>query len=462
MSSYTHSRVGFEEPTGGAGVERSEPGGRAPRDAGAAGEPLPVVPLAVWAEREPALSVDELPDELFDELLAGVGSQEDLFGSEGLLKQLTRRLVERALQAELTEHLGYEPGQAPPGGAGNSRNGTDRKTLQTGEGPVRIRTPRDRRGSFEPEIVRKGERRLAGLDEKIVALYARGMSVRDIRSQLCELYGTEVSPDLVSRVTDAVIEDARAWQQRPLESVYPVLYLDALQVRVRDGGNVRKLACYVAIGVRLDGRRETLGIWFQRSEGAKFWMSVLTDLKQRGVDDVLVCCVDGLKGFPEAIEAVYPCAWTQTCVVHLVRQSLRFVPYKDRKRVARDLKAIYTASDAESAELELEAFAERWDGRYPMIAASWRAAWDHVVPFLAFPADVRRILYTTNTIEALNRQIRKTIKTKGHFPTEEAARKLIYLAIRNAEQNWRRAYNWSAALVALKIHFGDRIPDSAI
>jgi putative transposase len=324
---------------------------------------------------------------------------------------------------------------------------------------VRIRTPRDRRGTFEPEIVRKGERRLVGLDEKIVAMYARGMSVRDIRSQLEEIYGTDVSPDLISRITDAVIEDARAWQQRPLESVYPVLYLDALQVRVRDGQNVRKLACYLAVGVRLDGRRETLGIWFQKTEGAKFWMSVLTDLKQRGLDDVLICCVDGLEGFPEAIEAVYPHAWTQTCIVHLVRQSLRFVPDKDRKKVARDLKAIYTAPDAETAELELEAFAETWDGRYPMIAESWRRAWDHVVPFLAFPADVRRILYTTNTIEALNRQIRKVIKTKGHFPTEEAARKLIYLAIRNAEQNWRRAYNWSAALVAFKIHFGDRIPD---
>jgi transposase-like protein len=288
------------------------------------------------------------------------------------------------------------------------------------------------------------------------------MSVRDIRAQLQEIYGTEVSPDLISRVTDAVIEDARAWQTRPLESVYPVLYLDALQVRVRDGANVRKLACYLAIGVRLDGRRETLGIWFQRTEGAKFWMSVLSDLKQRGVDDVLICCVDGLAGFPEAIEAVYPHAWTQTCIVHLVRQSMRFVPYKDRKQVARDLRAIYTAADAETAELELEAFAETWDGRYPMIAESWRRAWEHVVPFLAFPADVRRILYTTNTIEALNRQIRKVIKTKGHFPTEDAARKLIYLAIRNAEQNWRRAYNWSQALVAFKIHFGDRIPDTAI
>jgi putative transposase len=288
------------------------------------------------------------------------------------------------------------------------------------------------------------------------------VSVRDIRAQLEEIYGTEVSPDLISRVTDAVIEDARAWQTRPLESVYPVLYLDALQVRVRDGANVRKLACYVAIGVRLDGRRETLGIWFQRTEGAKFWMSVLTDLKQRGVDDVLVCCVDGLAGFPEAIEAVYPHAWTQTCLVHLVRQSLRFVPYKDRKKVAADLRAIYTAADAETAELELEAFADTWDARYPMISQSWRAAWDHVVPFLAFPADVRRILYTTNTIEALNRQIRKVIKTKGHFPTEDAARKLIYLAIRNAERNWRRAYNWSSALIAFKIHFGDRIPDSAI
>ena len=459
MSTRTHSRIGLDE--GRAGVELSEPGGRAQRDAGA-GDELPVAPWAVLADREPTVGIDDLPDELFDGLLSGVCTQEDLFGSEGLIKQLTRRLVERALEVELTDHLGYRPDEAPPGGAGNSRNGTPSKTVLTGEGPVRIRAPRDRNGTFEPQMIRKGERRLAGLDEKIVALYARGMSVRDIRAQLAEIYGTEVSPDLISRVTDAVIEDARAWQTRPLESVYPVLYLDALQVRVRDGSNVRKVACYLAVGVTLEGRRETLGIWFQKTEGAKFWMSVLSDLKARGADDVLVCCVDGLAGFPEAIEAVYPRAWTQTCIVHLVRNSLRFVPYKDRRKVAGDLKTIYAATDAENAELALEAFAESWDARYPMIAASWREAWDHVVPFLAFPADVRRILYTTNAIEALNRQIRKVIKTKGHFPTEEAARKLIFLAIRNAEQNWRGAYNWSAALVAFKIHFGDRIPDTAI
>jgi len=315
MPTNTHRRI--EQVEGRAGVELGEPRGRAQRDAGAAGEPPgPVVPSWLLADRERPLGVDDLPVELIDELLAGVRCQEDLFGGEGLVRQLTRRLVERALEVELSEHLGYAHGQAPPGGAGNARNGRDRKTLLTGEGPVAIRTPRDRRGTFEPEIVRKGERRLAGLDEKIVAMYARGMSVRDIRSQLAEIYATEVSPDLISRVTDAVVEDARAWQTRPLESVYAVVYLDALQVRVRDGHNVRKLACYLAIGLRLDGRRETLGIWFQKTEGAKFWMAVLGDLKQRGLDDVLVCCVDGLEGFPQAIEAVYPRAWTQTCIVH--------------------------------------------------------------------------------------------------------------------------------------------------
>jgi putative transposase len=430
-----------------------------------AARPLPGLPGGGSVD---PLGVDDLPEELIDQLLAGVRSQEDLLGDEGLVRQLTRRFLERALAIELTEHLGYESGEAPPGGAGNSRNGHGRKTLLTGEGPVRIRTPRDRRGSFEPQIVPKGERRLAGLEERIVAMYARGMTVRDIRGQLAEIYGTDVSPDLISRVTDAVLEDARAWQNRPLEAVYPIVYLDALQVKIREGGSggkggvVRNHACYLAIGVRLDGRRETLGMWFQATEGAKFWMAVLTELRQRGLQDVLIACVDGLTGFTEAIEAVYPQAWVQTCLVHLVRGSLKFVPYRDRRKVAADLKAIYTASDADEAELMLEAFAEAWDHRFPMISTSWRRAWEQITPFLAFPADVRRIIYTTNTIEALNRQIRKIIKTRGHFPTEDAARKLLYLAITNAENNWRRAYNWSNALVALKIHFGDRLPDTLI
>jgi putative transposase len=400
----------------------------------------------------------DLPDELIDELLAGARTPEEITGPDGLLQRLTKRLVERAMAAELSEHLGYEHGQAPPGGAGNARNGFTDKTIHTEHGSVRIGQPRDRKGSFEPQIVRKHQRRFEGFDDKIIALYGRGMSVRDIQQHLAELYGVEVGHDLISRVTDAVLDDVSEWQARPLEDVYPILFLDALIVKVRDGGAVRNKACYVAIGVNLEGERDVLGLWFQSSEGAKFWLAVLNELKQRGVRDVLICCVDGLKGFPEAIEAVFPHAWVQTCIVHLIRQSLRFVPDKHRRAVAKDLKPIYTAIDVDTAAEALAAFEQTWGERYPMIGKTWREAWQHVIPFLAFPDDVRRVVYTTNTIEALHRQIRKTIKTRGHFPTEEAARKLIYLSIINAKKSWRQTYHWSSALLSFKIHFGDRLP----
>ena len=407
---------------------------------------------------------ERLPDELIDQLLANAGgrSQEDIFGPGGLFADLTRRLVERAITAELTEHLGYERHLEPPGGAGNTRNGTTPKTLQTDLGPVPIDAPRDRNGTFEPLIVKKGEKRFAGFDEKIVAMYARGMTVRDIEAHLREIYGVSVGRDTISRVTAAVLEDAKNWQNRPLETVYPILYLDALMIKIRDGQTVRNFACYLAIGVNLDGERDVLGIWFQQTEGAKFWLQVLNELKQRGVEDVLVCCVDGLTGFPEAIEAVYPHTWVQTCLVHQVRSSLRFVPYRDRRAVAADLKRIYTAVDRDAAWDELERFAEKWDHRYPMISASWTEHWERIVPFLAFPADVRRVVYTTNTIEALNRQIRKYVKTRGSFPDQDAVRKLLYLAITNAQKTWRTTYNWSSALAAFRIHFGDRVPDHAI
>jgi len=404
------------------------------------------------------LDPDDLSDELIDELLAGARTPEEITGAGGLLQRLTKRLVERAMAAELTEHLGYEHGEAPPGGIGNARNGMTPKTVHTGHGSVRIEQPRDRAGSFEPQIVRKHQRRFEGFDDKIIAMYGRGMSVRDIQAHLAELYGVEVGHDLISRVTDAVLDDVREWQARPLEDVYPIVFLDALIVKVRDGGAVRNKACYVAIGVNLEGERDVLGLWFQSSEGAKFWLAVLNELKQRGVRDVLVCCVDGLKGFPEAIEAVFPHAWVQTCIVHLIRQSLRFVPDKHRRPVAADLKPIYTAVDVDAAAEALAAFEGAWGERYPMIGKTWREAWEHVIPFLAFPTDVRRVVYTTNTIEALHRQIRKTIKTRGHFPTEEAARKLIYLSIINAQKSWRQTYNWTSALLAFKIHFGDRLP----
>jgi putative transposase len=408
----------------------------------------------------PEVLSERLLDGMLGGLLAGKRSEREILGRDGLLGELTRRLVERALQEELSEHLGYPAGQAPPGGAGNSRNGGTPKTLLTDHGPVAIAVPRDRKSRFEPQLVGKHQRRLAGLDEKIVALYAGGLSTREIESYITELYGPGVSRETVSRVTASVLDDAKAWQTRPLEQIYPILYLDALVIKIRDGQAVRNFACYLAIGVNLEGERDVLGIWFQHTEGAKFWLQVLTDLKQRGVQDVMICCMDGLTGFPEAIEAVFPKAWVQTCIVHLIRNSLKFVPYKDRKAVAHDLKPIYTAVDRDHAWEQLERFAETWDAKYPMISQAWSEHWERVVPFLAFPPDVRRAVYTTNTIEALNRQIRKIIKTRGSFPDEDSARKLLYLAITRAQTKWRHTYDWSSALTAFRIHFGDRIPDT--
>jgi putative transposase len=448
----TQTRVDVEEAR--AGVERSEPGGRAQRDAGAARSPEGVRP-----DELPAAVRDLLSDELVDELLVGARSEEEIVGPGGLLSLLTKRLVERALEVELTDHLGYERGQAPPGGVGNARNGTTSKTLVTEHGPVRIDTPRDRRGGFEPKIVRKRQRRFEGFDDKILALYARGLSVRDIEAHLEEIYGVKVGRDLISRVTDAVMDDVRAWQQRPLDDVYPVIFLDALVLKVRDGGSVERKACYLALGVSLDGERDLLGMWFQETEGAKFWMQVLSELKQRGVRDVLICCVDGLKGFPEAIEAIFPQTVVQTCIVHLIRHSLKYVPRRQYDQVVKDLRPIYTAIDADAAQAALEAFDHKWGKQLPVITQAWRDAWEHVIPFLAFPDEVRRVIYTTNAIEALNRQLRKAIKTKGHFPNEEAARKLIYLAVTNAVPQWTRTRGWTKALLAFKIHFGDRLPD---
>jgi len=428
---------------------------------GAGGSPLgeTTAPPPGILERLPDEMRDKLPDELVDELLAGAKTEEELVGPGGLLSQLTKRLVERAMEVELTDHLGYESHQEPPGGAGNTRNGGTPKTLVTEHGPVRIKTPRDRDGSFEPKIVRKRQRRFEGFDEKILALYSRGLSTRDIEAYLRELYGVSVGRDLISRVTDAVLEDVKAWQQRPLDDVYPILYLDAFVVKIRDGGTVQRKACYLALGVSMDGERDVLGMWFQDNEGAKFWMQVLNDLKQRGIKDILICCVDGLKGFPEAIEAIFPETEVQTCIVHLIRHSLKYVPRRQYDQVVKDLKPIYKAVDADAALAALEAFDEKWGKQLSPIVRAWRDAWDHVIPFLAFPEEVRRVIYTTNAIEALNRQLRKAIKTKGHFPNEEAARKLIYLAVTNAVPQWTRTRGWTKALLAFKIHFGDRLPD---
>ena len=416
-------------------------------------------PEASPERSSPSDAVDRLagllPDEALEDALQGL-APEQITGPGGLLTQLAGRVIETALGAELTEHLGHPPGGAPQGA--NVRNGAGRKTLQTDLGAVQIKTPRDRDGSFDPKLVAKRQTRLAGLDDKILGLYAGGMTVRDISAHLAELYGVDVGRDTISRVTDAVLEDIAAWRTRPLEAVYPVVYFDAMFVKVREDRSVQNRACYLAVGVTCDGDREVLGIWWQETEGSKFWLAVLNDLRRRGVQDVLIACVDGLKGFPEAIEATFPQAWVQTCIVHLIRASLRYVNYRDRKTVASALRPIYSAANAESALEELERFEAEWGQRYPPTAAAWRTSWEHVVPFLALPDELRRAVYTTNTIEGLHRQIRKAIKTRGHFPDEQAATKLIYLAIMRADHKWRRHRTWTAPRAALKIHFGDRFP----
>src|SRR5215471_13398453 len=380
----TKAKTETDELSGSAGGVRSEPGGRAQRRAGGASLEIPDGVR------------DRLSDEVIDELLAGARTEEEIVGPDGVLAQLTKRLVERALRAELTEHLGYEPHREPPGGVGNTRNGLTGKTLATEHGPVEIKTTRDRQGSFEPQLVRKGQRRFEGFDDKILALYSRGLSTRDIEAHLAEIYGVKVGRDLICRVTDAVMEDVREWQQRPLDDVYPVVFLDALVLKIREGGTVQRRACYLALGVTLDGERDVLGMWFQETEGAKFWMQVLAELKQRGVRDILICCVDGLKGFPEAIEAIYPQTVVQTCIVHLIRHSLKYVPRREREQVARDLKPIYTAVDQDAAQAALEAFDDKWGARFPVITQAWLNAWEYVTPFLAFPPEVRRVIYTTN------------------------------------------------------------------
>ena len=383
----------------------------------------------------------------------------ELFGKGGLVKQITKRLVERVLEAEMAEHLGYERGERNEAARENPRNGTSPKRLKIDDGEIEIEVPRDRKSTFEPQLVKKHQRRLTGFDDKVLSLYARGMSTREIQGHLAELYGTEVSPDLISRVTDAVLEDVQEWRKRPLAPVWPIVYLDAMVLRIRDGGTVRRKSAYLAIGVGIEGRKEVLGIWIAENEGAKFWLKVITELKNRGVDDILVACVDGLKGFPEALESVFPLCTVQTCIVHMIRNSTRFVSYKDRRQVANDLKPIYTAVDREAASAALDDFDAAWGKQYPMITQSWKANWERVVPFLDFPPGLRRILYTTNAIESFNARVRKLINGKGHFPTDDAAFKLIYLAVIAAEKKWTLPpKGWAQAINQLSLHFGERLP----
>jgi putative transposase len=403
----------------------------------------------------------EIPDELIDELMGEYEGPEQLTGPDGLINQLRKRLIERAAGAELGQHLGYPPGGEPKEGQPNRRNGKTAKTLRTVDGPLTVELPRDRDGSFDPQIVPKHARSFDGFDEQILALYAGGMTTREIQRHLRELYGVEVSDGLISQVTGSIEVDVKAWQARPLEELYVVVYLDAMQVSIREQQVVRKRAVYVAIGVTLEGERDCLGLWIEKSEGAGFWTSVLTDLRNRGVKDVLFVCTDGLSGFPDAIAAVFPEAVNQTCIVHLVRQSLRYLSYKERKACAGELRRIYTAPDADAARAVLDELLAAWSDSKTRSAALqvWERAWERVIPFLAFPEEIRRIIYTTNTVESLHMQIRKTIKTRGHFPNDEAALRLIWLAIQRAKTNWRSCYNWTTAMAVLRIHFGDRIPD---
>ncbi len=394
--------------------------------------------------------------ELLDMLLQGASTEQDLFGPEGVFTALKGALMERLLEAEMTEHVGHERQGRRKGS--NSRNGHSRKTVQTESGPVEIQVPRDREGTFEPQLVKKHERRLEGFDEKVIALYARGMTQRDIQQHLRELYGTEVSPDLISRATEGVMDEFRAWQSRPLEPVYPIVYLDALFVSVRDGGQVQKRAFYVALGVRVDGTRDVLGLWVAASEGSKFWLSILTELKNRGVHDVLFICADGLTGLGQAIDAAFPKAVHQTCVVHLIRSALRFVSWADRKQVSAALRSVYQAENEKAAELALDEAAAQLDSKYPSVARTFRNRWSEFVPFLSYPAELRQMLYTTNAVESLNAQLRKTLRQRGPFPNDDAVFKLLFLAIRNAKVHWRRPIQWTRMLVQLDIFFEGRLP----
>ena len=403
----------------------------------------------------------EIKAELLDELLSGLSKPEDLLGDGGLFRQLKKALMERALGGELTHHLGYEKGDQAGRGSGNSRNGHSSKTVLTEDGELDLSIPRDRAGTFEPVLVPKGVTRLEGFDDKVISLYARGLTVREIQGHLREIYGTEVSPDLISRVTDAVLEEVKEWQARPLDACYPIVFFDALRVKIRDEGLVRNKAVYVALALDGEGHKHVLGLWIEQTEGAKFWLKVMNDLKTRGVGDILIAVVDGLKGFPEAIGAVFPETMVQTCIIHLIRNSLAFVSWKDRKQIMPDLKAIYRAESAEAAIDRLAEFEDKWDARYPAIGQSWRRAWEHVIPLFAFPPDIRKMIYTTNAVESLNRSLRKIIKTRGSFPNDEAAMKLLYLAIQNAGIHWRRPIEWTAAMGQFAVLFGDRFAVSA-
>ena len=417
--------------------------------------PKPVRKMQKANAAAQAAILAKIPPELLDQLVKGPMTAEAV---EDVSRAFKKALIERALGAEMSHHLGYPAGGDKPESATNHRNGKSGKTVLTDDGPLRIEVPRDREGEFEPKLIGKHERRFTGFDDKIIALYARGMTMREIQAFLAEMYATEVTPEFISTVTDAVLAEITAWQSRPLEPMYPVIFFDALRVKIREDNVVRNKAVYLALGVRPDGTREILGLWIENTEGAKFWMKVFNDLKTRGVADILIAVTDGLKGMSEALAVVYPATTLQTCIVHLNRNSLDYASWKDRRALAAAIKPIYTAASAESAETELAAFETGpWGQRFPTVAVSWRRAWSNVIPFFAFPPAVRRVIYTTNAIESVNARLRKIIKTRGHFPSDEAASKLIWLALRNITAKWSHAaHEWKAAMNQFAILYQDR------
>lgn len=401
-----------------------------------------------------------ISEKILDELLKDYKIPEDLTGEKGLFRELKKRLLERVLNAELTEHLGYEKNaQKPDETAENARNGYTRKKIQTGEEKLALNIPRDRSGEFEPQLIKKHQRRFDGFDDKIISLYAYGMTTRDIQSHLKEMYGVDVSPSLISEVTDAVIDDVKAWQSRPLDEIYPIMYLDCIVVKCREDGVIRNKSVFLALGVNMEGRKDLLGMWIANNEGAKFWLGVVTELKNRGVKDIFIACVDGLKGFPEAIQTVFPETQVQLCIVHMIRASLKYVSFKDRKAVAADLKRIYGANTAAESEMMLEKFAQKWDDKYPTISRQWRQNWENIIPFFAWPDDIRKAIYTTNSIESVNHSLRKVLKTRGALANDDAVFKLLFLALKRLSKKWTMPVrNWKGALSQFAIRFAGRFP----
>ncbi len=399
-----------------------------------------------------------IKEELIEQLMENYEKPEDLLGDNGLLKQLKKALLEKALEGEMTHHLGYPKNSRKNNNSNNSRNGKSKKSLKTNMGEIPIDIPRDRTSEFEPKIVKKHQTRFDGFDDKIISMYSRGMTTRDIQGHLKDMYAIDVSPEFISNVTSSVIDAVKEWQNRPLDSLYPIVYLDALVVKVKDQGHIVNKSVYLAIGINMDGLKEVLGIWIEKNEGAKFWLSVITELKNRGVEDILIACVDGLKGFPEAINSVYPKTEVQLCIVHMVRNSLKYVSYKDRRDLVKDLKPIYKADTAEMAEKNLDKFSEKWDSKYPSISKSWRNNWSQIIPFFSYEQGIRKAIYTTNAIESLNMTLRKIIKNRSSFPNDEAVVKLLYLALQNISKKWTMPIKeWGRAINQFAILFEDRI-----